>query len=266
MEFLRIVKRRSFLNEVVYVGLNVGLAITLAVIVRVTGSLLPAFGIVLLSMWRVFGVRPRFWFANIQTNLVSTIVNVSYVVFLYIANTTSASDSTILIIQSVLATLYILWLLVLKPRSKRIYIVSQAGVALFTGVTAIFAMSYGWIATPVVLLVWLVGYAAAKHALNSYDNESHSMFLSLVCGMVLTEIGWLAYHWTIAYRLPLIVDIPLPQVSIITLCFGFLTYKAYDSYYHHQKIRLNDIIFPLVFTVSVVGILILAFNNVNAAI
>jgi hypothetical protein len=266
MEFLRIVKRRSFLNESVYVALNVGLAIALMAVVRVTGSLLPAFGLVLLSMWRIFGVRPRFWFANIQTNLVSTIVSISYVVFLYIAGSANASDFTIIIIQSLLTLLYILWLLLLKPRSKRIYVVMQAGVALFAGITAIYAMSYGWIATPVVLLVWLVGYAAARHVLNSYDDESHTMFLSLVCGMVMAEIGWLAYHWTIAYKLPLIIDIPLPQVSIVTLCLGFLTYKSYDSYYHHQKIRFNDIVFPLIFTISVIGILILAFNNVSAAI
>ena len=262
MEFLKTVKRRSFLNEAVYVALNVGLAIALMVIVRTTGSLLPAFALVLLSKWRVFAVRPRFWFANIQTNLVSFIVSVSYVVFLYVANMANIDNSQIIILQSLLVILDIGWLLLLKPQSKRVYVVAQAGVALFVGVTAIFVMSYGWIASPVVLLVWIVGYATARHVLNNYDDESHAILLSLVWGLMMAEIGWLAYHWTIAYRLPIATNILLPQVSIIVLSFGFLAYKAYNSYYHYQKIRFGDIVLPLIFTVSIVSLLVLAFNSV----
>jgi len=262
MEFLKTARRRSFLNEAIYIALNVGLAILLMFIVRTTESLLPAFGLVLLSMWRIFAVRPRFWFANIQTNLVSTIVSVSYVVFLYNTNIANISDSQVFIVQAILAVLYAAWLLFLKPQSKRIYVVAQAGVALFAGITAIYAMAYGWIASPVVLLVWLVGYATARHVLSSYDEESHIMMLSLAWGLVLAEIGWLAYHWTIAYRLPIVTNILLPQASLIMLCFGFVTYKSYDSYYHHQKIRFNDILLPLIFTVGIIGVLVTAFNGV----
>jgi len=262
MEFLKIVKRRSFLNEFLYVVLNVGLAIALLIVIRTTGSLLPAFVIVLLSKWRVFAVRPRFWFANIQTNLVSFIVSVSYIVFLYVANMSSIDSSQILIYQSILVLLDIAWLLLLKPQSKRVYVVAQAGVALFVGITAIFIMAYGWIASPVVLLVWIIGYATARHVLSNYDNESHTMLLSLVWGLMMAEIGWLAFHWTIAYRLPIASNILLPQVSIIMLCFSFLAYKAYNSYYHYQKIRFGDIVLPMVFTVSIVALLVLAFNGV----
>ena len=262
MEFLKIVKRRSFLNEAIYVSLNIGLAIALMFTIRITGSLLPAFGIVLLSKWRIFAVRTRFWFANIQTNLVSVIIDVSFVVFLYITNVANIDSAQIFIVQILLSALYVGWLLVLKPRSKRIDIVAQAGVALFVGITAIFAMAYGWIASPVVLLAWLIGYATARHVLSSYDEESHILLLSLVWGFVLAEISWIAYHWTIAYRLPFITNILLPQVSIVVLCFGFLTYKAYNSYYHHQKVRINDIILPLVFTISIISVLVLVFNSV----
>ena len=263
MEFLKTVKRRSFLNEAVYVALNVGLAIALMVIIRTTGSLLPAFALVLLSKWRVFAVRPRFWFANIQTNLVSFIVSVSYVVFLYVANMANIDNSQIIILQSLLVILDIGWLLLLKPQSKRVYIVAQAGVALFVGVTAIFVMSYGWIASPVVLLVWMVGYATARHVLSNYDDESHAILLSLVWGLMMAEIGWLAYHWTIAYQLPMLDKILLPQVSIVALCLGFLAFKSYDSFYHHQKIRFNDIVLPLVFTVGIITMLVLVFNSVS---
>ncbi len=262
MEFLKIIKRRSFINEVVYVALNIGLAVSLMLIIRFTGSLTLAFILVLLSKWRIFAVRPRFWFANIQANLVNVIVSVSFVVFLYVVNSANIGSTQSLILQSILVLIDICWLLFLKSQSKRIYIVAQAGAALFTGITALFSMSYGWMATPVVLLSWLVGYATARHILSSYDEESHTEFLSLTWGLVLAEISWLAYHWTIAYPLPILKNFLLPQVSIIATCFAFLAYKSYDSYYHHDKVRFNDIVLPLVFTVGIISILLLAFNVV----
>lgn len=260
MEFLKTVKRRSFLSEVVYVVLNIGLAIALMFIVRTTSSLWPAFILILISKWRVFAVRPRFWFANIQADLVSVIVSVSFVISLYTVNLADVGSSQSIIIQGFLTALYIAWLLFLKAQSQRKYIVAQAGIALFVGVTAIYIMAYGWIASLVVILMWLVGYATARHVLNSYD-ENHIVLLSLAWGLILAEIGWIAYHWTIAYRLPILTNIWLPRVSIVMLCFGFLAYKSYDLYFHYQKIRIADIILPLLFSIGLIGVLVLEFNS-----
>ena len=266
MEFLKIMKRKSFLNEAVYVALNIGMAVLLMLVIRFTNSLWLAFALVLLGKWRLFAVRPRFWFAHIQANLVSIIVSVSFVIFLYVANSASISANQSLIIQGVLVLIDVAWLLFLKSQSKRIYIVAQAGVALFVGMSALFMVSFGWIATPVVLLSWLIGYATARHILGSYDEESHTELLSLAWGLIIAEISWLAYHWAIAYRLPVVTGFMLPQVSIISVCFAFLSYKSYDSYYHHQKIRFNDILLPLIFTVSIITVLLIFFNAVPKAI
>lgn len=268
MEFLKtITKRRSLWSEIIYVILNVGLAVTLLLVVRFTNSLVPALIIVLLSKWRVFAVRTRFWLANIQANAVCFIVSLSYVIFLFVANPSSADagDTQSLAIQIILAILYVGWLVLLKPQSKRVYVVAQAGVALFTGVTALYMVSYGWIATPVVLIIWLIGYVAARHALNTYE-EDHIILLSLAFGLVMAEIGWLAYHWTIAYRLPLLNQVLIPQVSIIALVTGFLTYVSYDSYYHHQKIRMTEIILPLLFAAALAVVLILFRNGIDQII
>lgn len=265
MDFLKTVKRRSFLSELVYVILNIGLAVALVIIVRTTNSLLLAFALVLLSKWRILAVRPRFWVANIQANMVSIIVSISMVVLLYTVNLANGSDFKGLMIQIGIMLLYIGWLLFLKPKSKRRYVIMQAGVALFFGITAIYTMSYSWIATPVVLLVWLVGYVSARHVLNTYD-EDYALMLSLSWGLVMAEIGWLAYHWTIAYRLPIVNSILVPQVSIVILCLGFLASKSYDSFYHHQKVRSSDIILPLIFTVGIIAALMLIFNGISTGV
>lgn len=264
MEFLKTIKKkRSVLSEFIYAGLNIGLAILLMVIIRATGSLWLALLLVVISMWRIFAVRPRYWFANIQANLVGTIVSVSYVVLLYVINSNGSVDSQSLILQGVLTVLYIGWLLFLKPRSKRIYIVSQAAIALFVGSVAVFSLAYNWIGSVAVVLVWLIGYATARHVLGSYDEENRTTFLSMIFGVFLAELGWLSYHWTIAYQLPIISDILLPQMSIIILGFGFITYKAYDSIYHHQKIRMNELLMPLVFTIAIIAVLMIFFNGAS---
>ncbi|MEI6850613.1 MAG: hypothetical protein WCK26_01445 [Candidatus Saccharibacteria bacterium] len=263
MEFLKLIKRRSFIHEVIYIALNAGLAVILMLIIQFTNSPWLAFALVLISMWRIFAVRPRFWIANILANLVSIIIGISFVVLLYAVNPIDVGDLQSIVPRLVLTVLYICWLLLLKPKSKRVYVILQSSVALFVGVTALYTMSYSWLALPTVLFMWIIGFATASHILSSYDEENHTTLLSLIWGLVLSEIGWLAYHWTIAYRLPYSKNLLLPQISIISLCLGFLVYKSYDSYHHHQKIRFNDIILPLIFTIGIICALLLIFNGVS---
>lgn len=267
MEFLKNVNRKSLASEVLYVGLNVALAVVSMVLVRITDTPWPAFILMILSRWRVFAVRPRFWLANILSDLVSLIVSLGFVVFLYLANIsmTSSSDLQVLIIQIIIVVLYIAWLLLLRPQSKRMYVAMQAGVALFVGTTAIYALAYALPASLVVILMWLVGCAATRHVVSSYDEEAHINFLTLAGGLLMAEIGWVCYHWTIAYDIPATNNLMIPQASLIVICFGFLVYKAYDSYYHNKKIKLNDILLPLIFTVLLVLVLLIFFNSVSVS-
>lgn len=265
MDFLKNVNRRSVLSELIYMALNVALAVALLFVVRATGSILPALGLVLLSKWRVLAVRPRYWFVNIQANMVDFIVSASLAVFLLVVNSANIIDDQKLIVQVIITLLHIVWLLWIKPRSKRGFIVAQSAIALFLGVAATYTISSDWWASLVVVFVWIIGYSSARHILSNYD-ESHIVLLSIIWGMVMAEVGWLAYHWTIAYRLPIVQDILLPQAAIIMLCLGFVAYKAYDSYFHNQKVRTSDIILPLLFTISIIAVLVLAFNGVSTNI
>lgn len=263
MEFLKIVRRRSFLSEVVYTVLNIALALGVVLIIQATQSPWLAIGLVVLSKWRVLAVRPRYWFANIQSNLVDFIVSLSVVVFMYTTEIGVATPSQQTVILAVLTLLYIGWLLLLKPRSKRMYVIAQAGVALFGGTTALFILSYGWPASVVVLLMWLIGYTTARHVLSSYD-ETHILFLSLLWGLLLAEIGWIAYHWTVAYTPLGIQTILFPRVALTVFCLGFILHRSYDSFYHHQKIRGNDVVLPILFTISIIVVLPIVLNLLGA--
>ena len=247
------------MSELAYIALNVALAVVLLMIVLAIKSPLPAFLLILLSKWRIFAVRPRFWFKNIQSNLVDVIVGLSVVVLLY-----AASGS--LGVQVVITALFAVWLLFVKPRSKRSYVAFQAGAATFLGTTALFMESYDWPGTVVVLAMWLIGYASARHILSHYK-ESDRTFFSMIWGLISAEIGWLGYHWAFAYSLPGLTGIDLSQTALIVLLLGFLADRAYSSYYHNEGvIRSSDVMLPAIFSVSVLLVILVFFNTLGTGL
>lgn len=251
MELLKIVRRRSFLSETAYIILNIALAVMLLVLVLVVNVPWPALGLVILSKWRIFAVRSRYWTANIRANLVDVIVGISMVVLLYAA----AGD---LPTQISLTALYIGWLLFLKPRSKRAHIAAQAMTGLVFGIAAIVQTSPILPASVVVLLSWLVGYAASRHVL-SVQHESHINFLSLLWGFVVAEIMWLSYHWTIGYQVG--DTLQLAQVVVIIASLSFLAERIYMSYNKHDRIQSSDVMMPTLLTLSVVAVVVFVFGG-----
>lgn len=255
MEFLKLSQRRTFISELVYILLNVALAVGVLVLVLAVDSPYAALGLVLLSKWRVFAVRPRYWFANLQANLVDIIVGVSVVALLFVA-----SDA--LVAQIILTLLYAGWLLAIKPRSNRFMVSVQAGVMVFIGVTALMTVAYGWSSSITVLGMWLIGYSAARHVLLSYD-EAHTSFYSLVWGLVIAELGWLTYHWSFAYALPGAGGVQLVQAAIIALAISFFAEQVYASYVKHGAIRSSDVLMPALLSSSLILVLVIFFSRVG---
>lgn len=259
MNILKLPQHKSTISDLAYTALNIGLAVTLLIVVLAIKSPLPAFAVVLLSKWRILAVRPHFWFKNIQSNLVDIIVGLSVVVFLNAA-------SGALALQIFITIFFAVWLLFIKPRSKRVYVAFQAGAALFLGTNALFMVSSDWPATAVVLAMWLIGYATARHLLSHY-RESDRTFFALIWGVIIAELGWLNYHWAFAYNLPGFSGIDLSQTALVVLVLGFLASRAYDSYHHNEGvIRVNDIMLPAIFSVSVILVIMLFFNTLGTGL
>lgn len=256
MNIFKLPKHKSVFSDLAYIALNVGLAIALLAIVLAVNSPVPAFLLVLLSKWRILAVRPRFWFKNIQSNVVDVIVGLSVVVLLY-----GASGS--LVLQVVIAILFAVWLLFIKPRSKRSYVALQAGSAVFLGTTALFMVSYEWIASVTVVGMWLIGYASARHILSHYKEENRTLY-AMIWGLIVAEIGWLGYHWAFAYNLPGFGGVELSQTALIVFIVSFLAERVYDSYHRNDGIiRWSDIMLPVVFSVSIILVVLLFFNTLG---
>lgn len=254
MEFLKTAKQRSIVSEIIYIGLNLALAIGILLAVRAFESPIIALLLVFLSKWRVLAVRPRYWLVNIQSNFIDLIVSVSFVGLLFFNTSTAA--------QIVMTILYIAWLFFLKPQSKRGYVVAQSHVAMLVGIIALFNVSYTWPSFLVVAFMWFIGYACARHSLGVYS-DSQNTFLSLVWGLILAQLGWLAYHWSIAYVLVSAGGLKIAQVAIIATLLTFLVERVYSSFDKNGKVHAADIILPASLAISVIIILEFMFNSIG---
>ena len=252
MELLKYVRKRSFLSESIYVVLNILLAVALLIVTITTTVPWPAVGLVLLSKWRVFAVRTRYWIANIRANMIDTIVGMSVVTFLYQTNGE-------LVLQIALTAGYTAWLLFVKPRSKRSFVAAQALIGLVVGIGAIVMISPVLPAFVVVLLSWIVAYSSARHVL-SIQHETHINFLSLIWGFVIAELMWLAYHWTIGYDI--LGPLQLPQIMLIVAALAFLTERTYANYHKNGGvIKTGEIALPSLLCISVIAVLLFVFSG-----
>ncbi|NCU38490.1 hypothetical protein EOL96_05555 [Candidatus Saccharibacteria bacterium] len=256
MDLLKAHKRRTKLSETIYVALNLALSATLLGIVLAVQSPWLAILVVLLSKWRALAVRPRFWFANLVANMVDIIVGISVVTLLY-----GASGE--LWLQTAITLLYIVWLLFIKPRSKRVYVAIQAGVAVFVGITALSMVSYTWDSVFFVAAMWIIGYVSTRHILGSYD-EPLTRIYSMMAGFIFAELGWISFHWLMAYPLPGFGTIQLSQLALFATLFGLTAERAYASYHIHGKVRRSDVILPALLTVGIM-IVMYVFALINGS-
>lgn len=259
MDLIKAHKRRSRVSESAYVALNIGLAATLLVIVLAVQSPWLAIAVVLLSKWRILAVRPRFWFANIVANLVDVIVGISIVILLY-------GTSGAVWLQAIIALSYAGWLLFIKPRSKRLYVAYQAGIALFLGITALSMVSYSWNIFFFVMIMWLFGYVTSRHVLGSYEEPLTALY-SLVAGFICAELGWIGFHWLMAYPLPGFGTVQFSQLALFTTLYALIAERAYVSYHRHGEVRRGDVLLPILLTISImVVVYILAVLNGSDAL
>jgi hypothetical protein len=188
---------------ILHVLYRIGLPMAVFVLVRLDiGFWLPLL-IILLSKWRIFAVRPRFWPANIRANAVDLMVGVSIVVFMFEAGEMGY--------QAFWAAAYCFWLLFIKPSSSILYVSVQAAIGQLCGLMALFVLAgktldgslanLGWTTVPIgmmVLIAGLVCYLAARHFFDSF-NEPYAKMLAYIWGYFAAATTWLLGHMLVLY-------------------------------------------------------------------
>jgi hypothetical protein len=236
------IKPKSGFSHFVHIFFNALLPALMFVLVRM-GFVPIAVGLVLLSKWRMFAVRPRYWPANLRANAVDIIVGLSTVVFM--ANATEASW------QLVWAAAYAGWLILIKPGSSVGKTSLQAMVAQTTGLMAVFL---GWSASPLyvlVILAWLVCYSSARHFFTAFEEQYTSLYAH-TWGYFAAALTWVLGHWLLFYGF-----ISQPALILSVLGFGMAA-----LYYLEQTERSNQLIKrQFVFIMVAIVVVVLTFSK-----
>ena len=198
---------------------------------------------ILLSKWRMFAVRPRYWPANIRANAVDLMVGLSAVIFM-------AHSSTVTW-QFVWALSYGLWLIFIKPGSSILKVSIQAAVAQLVAFMALFL---AWGDASLIVLVaasWLISYLTARHFFTSFD-EPHSPLYSHTWGYFSAALVWILGHWLLFYGF-------LAQPTLLLTVIG---YSLTTLYYLDQTDRLSTLLRrQFIFIMVAIVIVVLVFSD-----
>ncbi len=244
-EFLQKIKPSRGFSHVIYIVLN--LLLPLLVLVLVKGAFVwPAIALILISKWRMFAVRPRFWLANIRTNAIDIIFGLSILGFMSL----SPNDWY----RLAFAAAWAVWLIVIKPRHGVLWVSMQALLGYAMGLMALFAL---WPRANLAVLVASVGFIcffAAYHFFYSFD-EPHTLLLSYLWAYFGAAIAWILGHWLIFYW---IIAQPTLLLCSMAIVIGTLYYL--DHFDRLSSMVRRQIVFIGAATVFIIWVALVYFH------
>jgi len=162
-------------------------------------------------------------------------------------------------LQIVLTVLYAAWLIILKPMTKTVPSLLQAGLSQFIGIVALFSVAEYVTLPGVVALAFGIGFAGARHTLMMHEEKQFTL-LALVWGMLVCQLVFVAYHWVVIYG---IGAIKIPEIAIVISVLGFLAERYYTSFRRNDgRIKQDDVVVPTLFAAALLLILLIFFSGV----
>lgn len=221
LQLAKIKPRRGF-SHTAHLLLSAFFPIVAYVLVRIDFVFL-AILLVLISKWRMFAVKPRYWMANLISGGVDIMVGVALVLFM-------ASTSTDWW-QLFWVVVYIGWLVGLKARSGVLAVSAQAMIGQLLGLAVLY-LKFG--DSSLALLVagtWIITYLAARHFLTSFE-ESHTILLAHVWAYFSASLAFVLGHWLLFYG----------SVAQIIVFLATIGYGLAALYYLEATDRLSSLI------------------------
>jgi len=234
---LRNLKPASGVSHFLHLLLVLVLPVAAFILVRLNFVQL-ALSVIILSKWRMFAVKPRFWAANIRANAIDLMVGISIVLFM--------THSGSLAIQLLWAILYAVWLFAIKPGTGIPLITTQAFIGQLAALSALYL---AWGGGPIAGIAFLSGlfcFLAARHFLDAFD-EPYAKMLAYFWGYFGAALGWLLSHWLLFYR-----GVAQPTLLLSTLGYGMAVLYYLDHYDRLSKGMRRQFIFIMVAIVLVV--------------
>lgn len=233
------IKPKAGFSHFVHIAFTCLLPILLLVLVRLKFYQMSiGVGLILLSKWRMFAVKPRHWPANVRANAVDIIVGVSALIFMM------QSDSGVF--QLIWAVAYGAWLLVLKPQSSDLGVALQGLAAQAAGLAALFLV---WDAAPLYGLViggWIISYVAARHFFTNFE-EPLVRYLSAAWAYATAALVWILGHWLLFYG-----PIAQPALLLSVIAFGLGGMYYLEKSDRSSVVLRRQILFVLIAVTSIV--------------
>lgn len=237
-------KPAAGMSHALHLGLLILLPLAVFILVRLGDTFIKlAYAMVLLSKWRMFAVRPRFWPAIVRANSVDIIVGLSVVLFM---NHTQSQ-----LLQLLWAVLYGVWLIYVKPATSMFMTTLQAGVGQLCGLMAVYLV---WAGQPLYVLVLATGAIctlAARHFFDTFD-EPYAKLLSYFWGYIGASLAWLLGHWLLFYGV-------LGQPTLMLSVIGYSLAGLY--YFDHNEKLSSGIKMQFVFVMIAILTIIIAFSD-----
>ena len=199
--------------------------------------------LIVLSKWRMFAVRPRFWPANIRANAVDLMVGLSIVLFM--------THSLSAWVQFGWAVAYGVWLIYLKPKTSTLMISIQAGVGQLCAMSALYL---AWANGPtygITLATGLICYLSARHFYDAFD-EGYSRLLSYLWGYFGAALAWILSHWLLFYGV-------FAQPTILLTTIGYGVGAIY--YWDHNERLTKNLQRQFLLIMSLIVLIVLIFSD-----
>jgi hypothetical protein len=231
------IRPKSGFSNIVHLGLMALLPVLLYVLVRIDFAFLAAI-LVVLSKWRMFAVRPRYWPANIRANAVDIMVGLSAVAFM--------DAATVVTWQIVWAISYGLWLIFLKPGSSTLLVSLQASVAQLVALMALFLELGGSSLFALVLGSGLICYLCARHFFSSFD-EPYTSLYAYGWGYFAAALTWVLGHWLLFYGV-----VAQPMLLLLVIGYGLGALYYLDQTDRLSAVWQQQFIFMMIIVVAAV--------------
>lgn len=209
-------------SHAIHIAFNVLLPILAYILVRIDFVSL-AIILIILSKWRMFAVRPRYWTANIISSSMDMVVGVSFVLFM--------ANTSVVWWQLFWAILYGGWLIALKPRSDILSVSAQAMIGQILGLTVLYLKFGDAPLAGLVLSTWAITYLAARHFMTSFE-EPHVALLAHIWGWFCASLAFILGHWLLFYG-------TIAQIIVIITTVG---YTLGALYYLDANDRLSKLL------------------------
>lgn len=255
-DYIFIRKSRNALSTVLHIFLKILLGLGAVFITVITSSPLLGLLLVIIAKWRIFAVRPRFWWVNIKANLVDIIVGVAIVLLSFLVSTELSP------LHFILSVLYIVWLIIVKPQTSDFWLLVQSLTAIFLGTSTTFLLVSGLGLNNIYTVISsaIIGYASARHIFIQ-SSKNTATLISFVCGLLFAELSWITSSWNIIYSFDSL-DIMIPQFSLIITIFSFAFASVYRSFSNHDgNFHPRSALPPIIFACLTIATLFLFFSS-----